>query len=171
MATANYSFIARTIIRLTRPFRPLIRLIAESADIRLNNPWTAIGQHPLVFEDSKEKYSQQIPKSVYFNTRSGKIVVGANTVFGEDVMVLTGKHNAISEVISEKDLHAVPDDGREVIIGRNCYIGSGAIIIGKVTIGDYAVIGAGSVVTKDVPPMMMYAGIPAQKIKDLKRND
>lgn len=69
---------------------------------------------------------------------------------------------------NESELHKVPEEGREIVIGRNCYIWNGAIIIGKVSIGDYAVIGAGAVVTKDVPSKTLFGGVPAQKIKDLK---
>jgi len=161
------SFLINIVTKLTILFKPLIRLIAETADIKLNHPWTGTGQHPVIFGDKKEVYQRQIPKSTIFNTRSGKIVVGSNCVFGEDVMLLTGKHNFISDVSDEKDLHAVPEDGRDIIIGKNCYIGSGAIIIGKVVIGDYAVIGAGAVVTKDIEARTLYGGIPARKIKDL----
>ena len=153
--------------KLTLLFKPLIRYIAECADIKLNYPWIGTGRHPVIFEDTKEIYQRQIPKSTMFNTRSGKIVIGSNCVFGEDVMLLTGKHNFISDIVDEKDLHKVPEDGRDIIVGKNCYIGSGAIIVGKVTIGDYAVIGAGSVVTKDVEARTFYAGTPAKKIKDL----
>lgn len=165
------SILVKLIRGLTIFFKPLIRYIAECADIKLNYPWTGTGGHPVIFEDRKEIYQQQIPKSTTFNTRSGKIVVGSNCVFGEEVMLLTGKHNFISDVTDEKDLHTVPEDGRDIIIGRNCYIGSGAIVLGRVTIGDYAVIGAGSVITKDVPAKTFYAGVPAKKIKDLEKND
>lgn len=153
--------------RIVKLCRPLIRAIAFHADIRLDYPHVGTGQHPVILKDDKSIYVHNIPKSVIFNTRSGRIVVGKNTVFGEDVMLLTGKHNFITDVDNIADLHTVPEDGREIIIGDNCYIGSGAIIIGRVVIGDFAVIGAGSVVTKDVPSKTMYGGVPAKKIKDL----
>ena len=147
--------------------KPWIRSIAFHADIKLNYPYTGLGQHSLVFKDEESVYVNNIPKSAIFNTRSGKIVIGHNTVFGEDVMVLTGKHNFISEISTDNELHAVPEDGRSITIGDNCYIGSGAIIIGPVTIGDFAVVGAGAVVTKNVSERTMVGGVPAKKIKDL----
>lgn len=153
--------------KLLSLFRPLIRAVAFHSDLKLNYPHTAMGQHELIFKDNKSVYIHNIPSSVTFNTRSGKIVIGKNTIFGEDVMVLTGKHNYMSDISKEEDLHLVPEDGRQIIIGDNCYVGSGAIIIGPVSIGDYAVIGAGSVVTKDIPPRTMYGGVPAKKIKNL----
>ncbi len=150
--------------------KPLLRFAAEEADLALYYPRLAIGQHPLILKDNDNIVKNNIPKSVYFNTRSGKITVGTNTVFGEHVMVLTGKHNFISDIKSEEELHVVPESGRDIEIGNNCYIGSGAIIIGPVRIGDYAVVGAGAVVTNDVMPQTLVGGVPAKKIKDLKSN-
>jgi acetyltransferase-like isoleucine patch superfamily enzyme len=162
------SIFLKIIKKTARVLKPLLRIAAEEADLVLFYPRLAIGQHPLVFKDNENILKNNIPKSVYFNTRSGKITVGSNTVFGEYVMVLTGKHNFISDIKSEEELHQVPEDGRDIEIGDNCYIGSGAIIIGPVRIGDFAVIGAGAVVTKDVISGTLVVGIPAAKIKDLK---
>jgi len=165
MITEIIKFVLDPLILHLRPF---IRHIAYLCDIKVEPPaYTPLGQNPLIFLDPVEVYKDHIPRSVMFNTRSGKIVVGKNTVFGENVMVLTGKHKFISEISSLEHLHEVPENGRDIIIGNGCYIGSGAIILGKVTIGDYAVIGAGAVVTKDVPPRTFYAGVPARKVKDL----
>jgi acetyltransferase-like isoleucine patch superfamily enzyme len=125
------------------------------------------GENPLLIKGGKYQQENQIPRTVYFNTRSGNITVGKNTVFGENVMVLTGKHATIFDVDNLSDLHQVPDKGRDIIIGNNCYIGSGAIIIGPLEISDYSVIGAGSVVTKDVPEKSFFAGNPAKLIRKL----
>lgn len=56
----------------------------------------------------------------------------------------------------------------KVIIKRNAWIGAGAIILPNVTIGEGAVVGAGAVVTKDVPPKTVVAGVPAKIIKYLE---
>lgn len=56
--------------------------------------------------------------------------------------------------------------GRWTIIGNDVWIGYGAIILSGVTIGDGAIISAGAIVTKDVEPYCIYAGVPAKKIKD-----
>lgn len=52
-----------------------------------------------------------------------------------------------------------------VTIGNDCWIGQRAILIGGITIGDGAVVMAGAVVTKDVPPYAMVGGVPAKIIK------
>ena len=56
----------------------------------------------------------------------------------------------------------------EVHIGKNCFIGVNSIICNSVTIGDGAIVGAGSVVTKDIPPYQVWAGNPAHFIKERK---
>ncbi|MBO4642263.1 MAG: acyltransferase [Bacteroidaceae bacterium] len=53
----------------------------------------------------------------------------------------------------------------ETIIGKQCFIGAGSIILPGVSIGDHCIIGAGAVVTKDVPANSVVAGNPAQVIK------
>lgn len=55
--------------------------------------------------------------------------------------------------------------GKKVIIGKNVWIGMGAIILPGVTIGDYAVVGAGAVVTKNVPSCCVVVGNPAKVIR------
>ena len=55
-----------------------------------------------------------------------------------------------------------------IIIGKHVWIGSNATILSGVTIGDWAVVGAGAVVTKDVPPMTVVGGVPAKVIHRIK---
>ena len=62
----------------------------------------------------------------------------------------------------------IPIICREVKIKKNAYIGAGAIILPGVTIGEYSIVGAGAVITKDVEPYTIVAGIPGEKIGDAK---
>jgi len=60
-----------------------------------------------------------------------------------------------------------PIKGFDIIIEEGCWIASGVIIIGAVTIGKHSIIGSGSIVTKDIPRNTFAAGIPARPIKSL----
>ena len=143
--------------------RPLVWRLANEYSIKIERHCFAHGSNPVEFEDSVEERRHNIPSSVYFNTGSGKIRVGKGTKFGYNVMLLTGKHASISDVENHKaQLHAAPTSGRDIIIGRNCWISSGAILIGPVKVGDYAVISAGAVVTRDVPERGLVVAPPGR---------
>ncbi|UPQ88113.1 acyltransferase [Vibrio sinaloensis] len=145
--------------------------MARQYDIKVQPRLQAHGKHKIILA-SPELAKDQIPASVYFNTASGDIIVGSNTVFGEDVKLLTGKHLSRLEALEQgKSLHDVPNDGRSIVIGKDCYIGSSAVIIGPVQIGDGAVVGAGSIVTKNIEGDCFYAGNPARKIKSLVKDE
>lgn len=150
-----------------RHTKKYVWVLARAYDIKIETPAQAHGRFPVIIEGGEEQIREKIPASVYFNTASGTIKVGIGTAFGYDVRLVTGKHLDIEE--SERsgiEFHHVPD-GRDITIGCNCFIGTGAIVIGPVNIGDYTVVGAGSVVTKDLEPRSFYAGIPAKKIRSL----
>lgn len=101
-------------------------------------------------------------------TAINKIQIGDHLLTGNDVLISDNNHG----VIEKKDLQISPQDRSlsskgEIIIGNNVWIGDKACIIGKVTIGDGAIIGANSVVTKDVPAYSVVAGVPAKLLKQL----
>ncbi len=140
--------------------------ISRMYNLRIEIPAHPHGRFPVEIEGGEEQIEHCIPPSVYFNTASGKIKIGEGTSFGYDVKLVTGKHMTLDEAKdSGNDFHFVPEGGRDIIIGRNCFFGTGAIIIGPVTIGDYTVVGAGSIVTKNLDSKSFYVGSPAQKIK------
>jgi acetyltransferase-like isoleucine patch superfamily enzyme len=77
--------------------------------------------------------------------------------------------------IYDTDHHPV-EQGAEVrqapvVIGRNVWLGRGAIVLPGVTIGDHAVVGAGSVITSDVPARTLVAGNPARVVRELSAED
>lgn len=121
-------------------------------------------------EESRLHFGQKVALvNTIFNTASGDIFVGDHTIFGHNCMVITGRH----EFMKGKRKSLVTDSGDapltgfDVRIGSGCWIASGAIISGGVTIGDNTIVGAGSVVTKDLPSGVFAAGIPAKVIKSL----
>lgn len=98
----------------------------------------------------------------------GPLEIGDNVMMGPDVEILTNAHKIESteiEMIYQGDLPP-----RKVRIENDVWIGMRSIIMPGVTIGQGSVIGAGAVVTKDVPPYCIVAGVPAKVIKQRKRN-
>lgn len=73
-----------------------------------------------------------------------------------------GEGSFLSQNVSVEPKPGVPGAPR---IGRNVYVGVGAQIMGPVTVGDGAVVGAGAVVTADVAPGAVVAGVPARELK------
>lgn len=96
------------------------------------------------------------------NVSSGTITIGDDTFFGHNVSILTGSHFLTG---NRKDYHK---EGRDIVIGNNVWIASNVTVLGPCTIGDDAVIAAGSVVTKDVEGGWVYAGVPARKLKKVE---
>ena len=104
-----------------------------------------------------------------FNVVSGRISVGADTVFSNDCQVLTGIHRfhngRRAGLLESAPFDEVPLEGRDIAIGAGCFIGAGATIIGPCVVGDDVIIGAGAVVTSDVPSSCFVAGIPAKVVR------
>ena len=94
------------------------------------------------------------------------IYVGDYTLFGPNVCVATAGH-PINPELREKAYQY----NMSVHIGRNCWIGAGAIIVPGVTIGDNVVIGAGSVVTKDIPSNVVAVGNPCKVLREISEYD
>lgn len=86
------------------------------------------------------------------------IYVGDGTMFGPNVIIATASH-PILPALRAQGLQF----NRAVHIGKNCWIGAGAIILPGVTIGDHAVIGAGSVVTRDISENTVAVGNPCRE--------
>lgn len=96
---------------------------------------------------------------------NSKIIIGKNTLISWNVHIRTTTHNYKykSQLIIEQG-----HKESNIIIGNDVWIGFGAQIMGGVTVGDGVVVGAGAIVTKDVDPYTVVAGVPAVSIG--KRN-
>lgn len=94
------------------------------------------------------------------------IYVGDCTMFGPNVVVATAGHPILPE-LREKALQF----NMPVHIGRNCWLGAGVIVLPGVTIGDNSVIGAGSVVTKDIPANVIAVGNPCRVLREIGERD
>lgn len=94
------------------------------------------------------------------------IYVGDYTLIGPNVTIATGGH-PIDPDLREKGYQY----NASVRIGRNCWIGAGAVIVPGVTVGDNTVIGAGSVVTKDIPSGVVAVGNPCRVLREVNDRD
>ena len=94
------------------------------------------------------------------------IYVGDGTMFGPNVVLSTASHPICSEIRDKAYQFNLP-----IHIGKNCWLGAGVIVKGGVTIGDNSVIGAGSVVTKDIPANVVAFGNPCKVIRKIGEYD
>ena len=94
------------------------------------------------------------------------IYIGDCTMIGPNVTVATAGHPILPELREQAYQYNAP-----VHIGKNCWIGAGAIILPGITIGDHSVIGAGSVVTKDIPANVVAAGNPCKILREIGEHD
>ena len=90
------------------------------------------------------------------------IYVGDHTMFGPNVTVATAGHPILPELREKAYQYNFP-----IHIGKNCWIGAGAIILPGVSIGDNTVIGAGSIVTKDIPANVVAVGNPCRVLRPI----
>ena len=94
------------------------------------------------------------------------IYVGDCTMFGPNVTIATAGHPVLPELRERGYQYNAP-----VRIGKNCWIGAGAVILPGITIGDNVVVGAGSVVTKDLPDNVVAVGNPCRVLRPVNEHD
>ena len=94
------------------------------------------------------------------------IYVGDHTMIGPNVTLATAGHPIWPE-LREKAYQFNCD----IHIGRNCWLGAGVIVLPGVTIGDHTVVGAGSVVTKDLPANVVAVGNPCRVLREIGEHD
>ena len=110
-------------------------------------------------------------KNVYFNFNATlvddtHIYIGDCTMLGPNVVIATAGHPILPELREQALQYNMP-----VHIGRNCWLGAGVIVLPGVSIGDNTVIGAGSVVTKDIPANVVAVGNPCKVLREINDHD
>ncbi|MBO8130746.1 MAG: N-acetyltransferase [Candidatus Marinimicrobia bacterium] len=93
-------------------------------------------------------------------TIEDEVFIGHNVTFINDLYPRAT--NADGELQTEKDWKVIP-----TVVKKGASIGSSATILAGVVIGEYSIVGAGAVVTKDVPPYTIVAGVPAKEIRKI----
>lgn len=93
-----------------------------------------------------------------YHYKNVKIIIGDHVAIAPEVCILAAGHDHTKR--------SLPNTAGSVAIGNDVWVGARSIILQGVTIGDGAVIAAGSVVTRDIPPYSIAAGVPARVIKE-----
>ncbi len=94
------------------------------------------------------------------------IYIGDYTMIGPNVTIATAGHPVLPELRRQGMQYNIP-----VRIGSNCWLGAGVMVMPGVTIGDNTVIGAGSVVTRDIPANVVAAGTPCRVMRPIGEHD
>ncbi|BDZ29888.1 sugar O-acetyltransferase [Lactiplantibacillus sp. WILCCON 0030] len=94
------------------------------------------------------------------------IYVGDHTMFGPNVTVATAGHPILPELRAQGYQYNAP-----VHIGENCWLGAGVIVLPGITIGRNVVVGAGSIVTKDLPDNVVAVGNPCHILRQVNDHD
>lgn len=111
----------------------------------------------------------KIGRDVFINSGchfqdQGGIEIGDGALIGHNVVLATINHDLDPSM--NRVNHYAP-----IKIGKRVWIGSNATVLQGVTIGDWSVVAAGAVVTRDVPPMTVVGGVPAKILKTISEND
>jgi acetyltransferase-like isoleucine patch superfamily enzyme len=98
------------------------------------------------------------------NTIIGPVTIGSHVNLAQGITITALNHNFsdAEKRIDEQGVNTTP-----VVIEDDIWIGANAVILPGVTIGQHSVVAAGAIVTKDVPPHSLVAGVPAKVIKQI----
>lgn len=91
------------------------------------------------------------------------VKIGDDTIFAPGVKIISANHNF--ENYNQKQ------EGKPIIIGKNCWLSANSVILPEVELGDNVIVGAGAVVTKSFPANCIVAGVPAKIIKHNHNNN
>ncbi|KAB2946162.1 MAG: acyltransferase [Candidatus Methanoperedens sp.] len=119
------------------------------------------------FENIYLKENVEIAQGVYLHAYD-RIVIGKNTAIAPFVKIITNQNPRLD--VNKLNEFYTPFN-KPVVIEDNVYIGTGAIILPGVTVHEMSVVGAGAVVTKDVPSFTVVAGVPARVVKNLAKKE
>jgi len=112
-----------------------------------------------VIDNCSKVYSSfAVSNGSYYQAYNG-ITFETGSMFGPGVKFISSNHRS--------DNLSIHEDERPIHVGKNCWIGAGAIILPGVNLGDGSIIGAGSVITKPVEPYTVVVGNPARIVRRL----
>ncbi|OJJ01455.1 hypothetical protein ASPVEDRAFT_28115 [Aspergillus versicolor CBS 583.65] len=150
----------------TTPLPPAKEDPAEDDAVLENEPWI---EQPIRVDYG---YNVKLGQGVFINfdcviIDTCQVTIGARTLFGPKVNLYSGTHPLDPDL---RNGTSGPETGKEIHIGEDCWLAGNVTVLPGVTIGNGAVIGASSVVTKDVPAYHLAVGNPAKVIREIERS-
>lgn len=134
-------------------------------------------QGPIYFHYGKHtKIGKKLFANFNFTVQDdASVTIGDNCNFGPNTTIVTPIHPMIAE---ERNLMMTASGEKKrfcyakpVVIGNNCWFGANVTVCPGVTVGDNCVIGAGSVITRDIPSNTFAAGVPCKVIREITEAD
>lgn len=95
---------------------------------------------------------------------SAGAVVSTNVTIGKHVILELAHDSVLGDFAS---LMVGANIAGEVMVETGCYIGAGATVINRVSVGEWSIIGPGAAIVKDIPPRVVAVGVPARPIRTL----
>ncbi len=134
--------------------------IKKGSNVRIGRFTKTMNAHNIMIGNNSS-----INGGMLFAGKNSKIIIGDNCLISYNVHIRTRTHKYENknELILKQG-----EDEKDIIIGNDVWIGYGAQIMPGVKLGDGCVVGAGAVVTKNVEPYKVVAGVPARVIKERK---
>jgi len=116
-------------------------------------------------------YNIKTGENVFFNFNCvvldvAPVTIGSRTLFGPNVQIYTATHP-----LNHQERASGVEYAKPIVIGEDVWMGGSVVVCPGVAIGDRTVIGAGSVVTKDIPPEVFAAGNPCRVIRSLTEEE
>lgn len=140
-----------------------------------NGVWNAV--HPSIrpklwkLAGVNIKAKVKIGYDVYFDVNHANLITIEDGVWITSRSLLLCHKRIISDYCIGDDYNKLPYQEKEIVLKKGCCIGMGAMILPGVTIGEGAIVGIGSVVTKDIPPYTIAIGNPAKVVKYLRERE
>ena len=137
------------------------------ANIRSALSWLSLNNYSVFGEDkSRLKIAKTaIVANTFFNVCGGDILIEDYVLFAHHVCVTTGSHDY--NKFDGSRIWTAIKSGNDITIKQGAWIGSNATILGPCVVGEHSVVAAGAVVTRDVPPYAIVAGVPARLVKTI----
>ena len=154
----------------------LLKIVPNMAFFKVNRLLISLMGHNIA-KSARIWSSIEILGTLKIKVNDGTFIGHKCTISGNDCKISIGKNCDISSQVSfVAGSHKIDIDGpriagegfsSDIYVGNRVWIGYGAIILGGVTIGDNVIIGAGSLINKDIPANSIYGGVPARLIRKI----